>query len=277
MPAPRSFLELSVRRAIPFPTYCRRVERNATARAGTSLGAPVGSRTARLAHVRPGRADRGIDPRIARGRINEELARRGLRFRPAFWLSEEWFSPDGVGGVAMPFYLAHPRLTKLEQRQMLAVEGGTRQWCLRNHAARSRVTPSIMPIGCIAAAVRRELFGSCHAAVSRVLFAEALQQGATCCTWIAGTRRAIPPRILPKRLPCWLRPRSRWRRQYAEWPALEKLRYVDELMNEIAPRASLVLSRLRVDSLDQLKKTLREHYEEKAGPLQHRACCRLRS
>ncbi len=64
-------------------------------------------------------------------RINEELGRRGLKFRPVYWLSEEWFSPDGVPGVAIPFYLAQQRLTKLEKRQMLEVEGGTRQWCLR--------------------------------------------------------------------------------------------------------------------------------------------------
>ena len=34
----------------------------------------------------------------------------GLRFRPYFWLSDEWYCPDGVPGVAIPFYLAHPRL-----------------------------------------------------------------------------------------------------------------------------------------------------------------------
>lgn len=39
-----------------------------------------------------------------------ELAERGLRFRPHTWLSAEWFSPDGVPGFAIPFYLAHPRL-----------------------------------------------------------------------------------------------------------------------------------------------------------------------
>ena len=32
----------------------------------------------------------------------------------------------------------------------------------------------------------------------------------------------------------WLRPRSNWRTRYAEWPALKKLEYVDELMAEIA-------------------------------------------
>src|ERR687893_1709460 len=63
-------------------------------------------------------------------RINYELELRGLRFRPHVWLSEEWFSPDGVPGFAIPFYLAHPRLMKLERAQMLEVEGGTEKECL---------------------------------------------------------------------------------------------------------------------------------------------------
>ena len=58
-------------------------------------------------------------------RLYQELENRGLRFRPHTWLSEEWFSPDGVPGFAFPFYLAHPRLAKLERQQMLEVEGGT--------------------------------------------------------------------------------------------------------------------------------------------------------
>ena len=52
-------------------------------------------------------------------RLHEELGARGLRFKPHVWLSEEWFTPDGVPGFAVPFYLAHPRLSKLERSQVL--------------------------------------------------------------------------------------------------------------------------------------------------------------
>ena len=31
----------------------------------------------------------------------------------------------------------------------------------------------------------------------------------------------------------WLRPGSRWRSRYADWPALRKLEYVDALMQEV--------------------------------------------
>src|SRR5438552_6301658 len=69
-----------------------------------------------------------IEHRIAQ--LNAELDARGLA-RPHIWLSDEFFTPDGVPGIAIPFYLAHPRLTKLEHSQMFEVEGGTPEWCLR--------------------------------------------------------------------------------------------------------------------------------------------------
>ncbi|MEZ6094577.1 MAG: putative zinc-binding metallopeptidase [Pirellulaceae bacterium] len=58
--------------------------------------------------------------------LYEELAERGIKARPHCWFSDEWFSPDGIPGIAIPFYLAHPRLVRLERRQMKEVEGGTR-------------------------------------------------------------------------------------------------------------------------------------------------------
>ncbi len=70
-----------------------------------------------------------LEPRIAE--LQAELDARGLTFQPHFWLSAEWFSPDGVPGIAIPFYLAHPRLAHLERTHMLEVEGGTPEWCMK--------------------------------------------------------------------------------------------------------------------------------------------------
>ena len=36
--------------------------------------------------------------------LTRELEERRLLFRPHFWLSNEWFTPDGVPGIAIPFY-----------------------------------------------------------------------------------------------------------------------------------------------------------------------------
>ena len=68
-----------------------------------------------------------LEPRVAQ--LYDELSARGLVFRPACYLGDEWFSPAGVPEIAIPFYLAHPRLKSLELHQMLQVEGGTPEWC----------------------------------------------------------------------------------------------------------------------------------------------------
>jgi hypothetical protein len=64
------------------------------------------------------------------GILHEELHARGIRLQPHAWISSEWFSPADVPGIAIPFYLAHPRLMKLEKKMMLEVEGSTWSECM---------------------------------------------------------------------------------------------------------------------------------------------------
>jgi len=70
-----------------------------------------------------------LEPRIAS--LYAELDARGLTLKPACYLGDEWFSPVPTPAIAIPFYLAHPRLKALELREMLEVEGGTPEWCAK--------------------------------------------------------------------------------------------------------------------------------------------------
>src|SRR5262245_27897658 len=62
--------------------------------------------------------------------LRQEHHAAGRRAPLHFYLSDEWFTPDGATAIAVPFYLAHPRLAKLEEAQMLEVEGGEHEWCM---------------------------------------------------------------------------------------------------------------------------------------------------
>src|SRR5579863_10452871 len=44
--------------------------------------------------------------------LYQELEEKGILLRPHAWVSSEWFSPGNVPGIAVPFYLVHPRLMK---------------------------------------------------------------------------------------------------------------------------------------------------------------------
>ena len=62
----------------------------------------------------------GTRLQIQLGRLYEELAARELQLRPHVWLSEEWFTPDGVAGFAIPLLpcssKAHPVGTRANAR-----------------------------------------------------------------------------------------------------------------------------------------------------------------
>src|SRR5437879_242976 len=63
--------------------------------------------------------------------LYSELEARQLCFRPHMWVCNEWFTPDGVPGIAVPFYLAPPRPARLALEPMLGVGGGPRAGCMR--------------------------------------------------------------------------------------------------------------------------------------------------
>lgn len=200
-----------------------------------------------------------LEDRIAR--LHEELKNRGIRVKPHCWLAEEWFAPDGVPGIALPFYLAHPRLMDLERRQMLAVEGGTRDECLRilRHEA-GHVVESAFRLH------RRRRWQSVFGHASKRypthyrVHPSSKEYVLHLGSWYA---QSHPSEDFAETFAVWLKPDGRWRRRYADWPALEKLEYVDELMHELAGSTPPVRSRETVEPLRQIRTTLREHYDRK--------------
>jgi hypothetical protein len=190
-----------------------------------------------------------------------ELRDRGLRFRPYFWLSDEWYCPDGIPGVAIPFYLAHPRLARLELAHMLEVEGGTPEWCMRllRHESGHAIENAY---GLRRRRRRQKLFGKSSERyrdwyVPRPYsrrFVVHLEQ------WYA---QSHPDEDFAETFAVWLAPDSNWRERYAGWPVLRKLEYVEATMREIADQPPTVVSRARIDPLSRLRKTLRQHYEDK--------------
>jgi hypothetical protein len=61
----------------------------------------------------------------------------------------------------------------------------------------------------------------------------------------------------------WLTPDSDWRVRYADWPALRKLEYMDEVMKEIAGKPPIVKTRRVVEPIERLRMTLGKHYAAK--------------
>ena len=193
--------------------------------------------------------------------IQRELDRRGLRCRPHLWLSEEWFSPDGVPGVAVPFYMAHPRLMRLERRVMREAEGGNETWLVRilrhevghalDNAFRLRRRKSW-----------RRVFGKASRPYPDVYRARPASRDFVLHLgrWYA---QSHPTEDFAETFAVWMQPKARWRREYEGWPALRKLLYVDALMEELRGERPPVTNRNLFEPLHENQRTLREHYDQK--------------
>ena len=190
-----------------------------------------------------------------------ELADHGLTLRPHCWLSGEWFSPEGIPGIGIPFYLAHPRLIRLERSMMLEVEGGSRSECMR--ILRHESGHAMQHAFALNRRKRwRELFGS-----SRTKYPDSYRPNPASRNFVQHLRlyyaQAHPDEDFAETFAVWLGPRAKWQRRYQGWRALEKLEYVDELMTELRGKRPARLVRDRVEPLSELTSTLREYYETK--------------
>jgi hypothetical protein len=200
-------------------------------------------------------------------RLYSELETRGIRFHPHVWLSEEWFSPDGVPGIAIPFYLAHPRLERLERRIMREAEGGNARWFMRilRHEAGHALDNAYR-------LRRRKRW--------REVFGPASLQYPARYKARPGSRRYVhhlgewyaqshPTEDFAETFAVWLTPRSGWRKSYADWPAFQKLSAVDELLAEVRGRRAPVRNRIRIEPLETNTRTLAQHYRRKLARQRH--------
>lgn len=190
--------------------------------------------------------------------LHRELAAKNLDFRPHAWLSTGWFSPHGVPGVALPFYLAHPRLKRLEERETFEVEGGTPRALMQllRHEAGHALDTAYGVHQSAAWRARFGRFGERYHAKYRprpfrrefVLHLDG---------WYA---QSHPAEDFAETFAVWLDPSSRWRARYGDWPAIEKLEWVEREMAKLAGRRPRVRSREQSYALSTLRITLRQYH-----------------
>ena len=193
--------------------------------------------------------------------LRAELDARGLTVPIHFYISNEWFTPDGTVSMAVPFYLTHPRLERLERAQMLQVEGGDHDWAMRilrheaghvvDNAYRLRRRPR-----------RREVFGPSSSPYPEFYdpkpYSKSFVQHID--PWYA---QAHPDEDFAETFAVWLTPESDWRARYAGWAALSKLEYMDALMGRLRSKDPSVVSTEEVEPLRSLRHTLAHHYRRK--------------
>lgn len=173
----------------------------------------------------------GLEEQIQQ--LYAELSCKGIIFRPEFYLGDEWFVPEGDSVISIPFYLAHPRLKKLEQSMMLEVEGETKTECLKllrhetghalyyaYHLNRNR------PL--------KQLFG--HTKEQKKIstsFRPKPYSKAFVLHLNNFYAQTEPDEDFAETFAVWLTPDSDWENRYKGWKALKKLQFVDDLMKKL--------------------------------------------
>ena len=193
--------------------------------------------------------------------LRDEMAAKGVRCPIHFYLADEWFTPDGATAIAIPFYLAHPRLEKLEESQMFEVEGGEHEWSMRilRHEAGHAIDNAYQ---LRRRRQRREVFGSTAAPYPEFYTPKPYSKSYVLHldSWYA---QSHPDEDFAETFAVWLSPASEWRQRYAGWPALRKLEYMDRLMSTLRQQPPRLENLSEVEPLSQIRKTLRQHYRTK--------------
>ena len=191
-------------------------------------------------------------------RLRKELLKKGIkRFKAVVYLTDEWGCPSGEPVIGVPFYLADPKLAKLErsvndlesEREILMYlrhEAGH----AFNYAYRLYATPEW-----------RELFGPFNRRYrddyKPVPFSRKYVRHLA--GWYA---QKHPDEDFAETFAVWLTPRSAWRDRYKGWPALAKLRYIDRFVKKCGDTDPVVQQGDTDITVEQMELTVEEFYRQ---------------
>ena len=190
--------------------------------------------------------------------LYQELGARGLRYRPAVYLSDQWGCPDGTPLIGVPFYLADPRLERIEAEMAMTVEDDAEAMRYLRHEAGHAFNYAF-------ALHERPEWSDIFGAFNRPYRDRyrvnpfSREHVRHILGWYA---QKHPDEDFAETFAVWLTPDSRWREDYDGWAALRKLEYVDRIMRELADELPDHVEPAEDDlPVEAMRYSLAEHYE----------------
>ena len=190
-------------------------------------------------------------------RFYAELDAAGIRWKPPVYLADEWACPDGVPLIGVPFYLADPRLIRIEDEMMDGIEAEGDEEIL------SYLRHECGHAFCYAHKLYEseeflQLFGRWDLPY-RDDYAPRPFSRAYVRHLPAWYAQKHPDEDFAETFAVWLSPESNWREVYRDWGAYPKLVYVERIVREYGPRQPLVTG-ADYDARHELDHTLAAHY-----------------
>ena len=190
--------------------------------------------------------------------LYRELEAKHVAFRPPVYLSDQWGCPDGTPLIGVPFYLVDPRLERIEAEMSAGIEDDAEAMRYLRHECGHAINYAFQlherpewraHFGSIAQPYRERYradpFSRAH--VRHIL------------GWYA---QKHPDEDFAETFAVWLTPGLDWRQEYAGWPALAKLEYVDRVMADVGSQTPPAAPTPTADDLpvDAMTYTVAEHY-----------------
>jgi len=200
-----------------------------------------------------------IERRI--NKLYNELEAKGIKFRPHIWISDEWFTPDDIPGFAVPFYLTHPRLKSLEKDQMFEAEGAEITECMQ--IMRHETGHAISHAYRLYHRKNWNAFFGNYLKPYPLNYVPQIESKNFVSHMNAWYAQAHPLEDFAETFAVWLDPKSNWKRKYKKWPVLEKLYYLDQLMEKIKNVDPLRIVADEYLPVSKIHYTLEHYYRRK--------------
>lgn len=205
----------------------------------------------------------GSEVEVRVNQLYAELAAKGLHFRPRIFLGDEWFSPEGMNAISVPFYLANTRLKNLEKNLMLEVEGGDSDWFMRllRHEAGHCFDH------CYRFSKRKkwsQIFGSPNLEYQPETYRPQPYSKSYVKHLDRWYAQAHPDEDFAETFAVWLNPNSDWKKEYSKWPvALKKLNYVEKIAKESTKLKVMAEKGRPPSAVAYLTSTLEKYYQRR--------------
>ncbi|MBI5967440.1 MAG: hypothetical protein HY882_06250 [Deltaproteobacteria bacterium] len=208
-------------------------------------------------------------------RLYSELSRKGIGFKPKFYLTDTWGCPNRVPVVGLPFYYADPALSRIEDEMNGDLEDEHELMMTLRHEAGHAINYAYRlyqsqewqnTFGRFSEPYRDYFYPNPR---SKDFVKHLYQQVGQYAGRIYAQKH--PDEDFAETFAVWLTPRSNWRRRYKNWGALKKLKFVDLLMKKIGPRRPPVTDGELIRPIEGLNLTLLEYYNKSEERYRERA------
>jgi hypothetical protein len=187
-----------------------------------------------------------------------ELDAKELAFHPPVYLSDQWGCPEGTPIIGVPFYLADPRLARIEQEMAIELESEADVMRFLRHEAGHAFNYAYRLLD---RADWRRLFGPYSRPYQERYRVDPFSRDYVrhILGWYA---QKHPDEDFAETFAVWLTPGEEWRRTYAGWPVMAKLEYVERVMREVGGDAPVVDAPTADDlPVEAMHYTVADHYE----------------